>query len=298
LVHVHPIDNRAKAKLTSTSCGDTITGTSFESDDAEVLVLNFALTEPSEVTFDGCASSFEMEFHATAWSSTKSIQVSTTICENSKKGKSSTIFPEGIHHVTVRKTDSQSTGDYFISLSCGPKKAMAVKTEPKDVADLDPTSFASASCSQLLSGSTVGLPNNYGNTAGDVMYSFTTSTTQLVTFNGCGSSYDTYFWLLDSAYNLVTSNDDYCSLASFISTTLSAGSYYFVVDGFGSSTGTYSVQVTCGPLSITPTPSPSTSQIAVVACNQVLGGSTVGRPNNYGNAAGDVAYQFTSTSSQ
>ena len=66
----------------------------------------------------------------------------------------------------------------------------------------------------------------------------------------CGSSYDTKIRVFDGscgALNCIAGNDDFCGLQSEVSWTGVAGTtYYIQVFGFGSSTGTFTMEVRCG----------------------------------------------------
>ncbi|MEI6348003.1 MAG: glycine-rich domain-containing protein [Bacteroidota bacterium] len=89
--------------------------------------------------------------------------------------------------------------------------------------------------------------NDYGQASGDIFYKFTLSSTQTVQIKTCGSGFDTYLSLLDNAGNVITINDDDNSNCanneSFISTSLAAGTYYVVSEGFSSYTGNINTQI-------------------------------------------------------
>jgi len=109
----------------------------------------------------------------------------------------------------------------------------------------------------------------------------------------CGSGFDTYLWLTETDGTIVTFNDDSCGLSSRITSTLDAGEYVVVVDGFSSSTGQYTLDITCntGP---SPSPAPCTQNPPeFISCGHVISGSTSGSCDSYGNSAGDVRYTLS-----
>ena len=107
------------------------------------------------------------------------------------------------------------------------------------------------------SGTTCGYTNDYdsicpydGSTAPDVAYSYAPAEDGTVSIDLCSSQYDTkvYVWE-DKPWNTIACNDDagcgYAGWQSRIeSVTLSAGhSYYIVIDGYGTSCGTYLLKI-------------------------------------------------------
>lgn len=79
----------------------------------------------------------------------------------------------------------------------------------------------------------------------DVFYQFTTGicagTIQIGT---CTASFDTYIHLLDATGVQITYNDDACGSRSTINATVAANTtYYIVVEGYSSNTGTYTLTV-------------------------------------------------------
>jgi hypothetical protein len=84
--------------------------------------------------------------------------------------------------------------------------------------------------------------------APDVVYSFTPMGNVNICLSLCGSGYDTILAIYDQSLVSIACNDDYCGLQSQIENVpLTAGyTYYFVVDGYGNSCGSY-VFNTCSP---------------------------------------------------
>ncbi|MFQ6613344.1 MAG: carboxypeptidase regulatory-like domain-containing protein [Fidelibacterota bacterium] len=103
-------------------------------------------------------------------------------------------------------------------------------------------------------GSTAGFADDFGtNAAGDVVYQFVTTELSHVTISTDGSSYDTQLFLYDDCAGdyLYYDDDGGAGLQSLIqANNLPAGTYYIVVDGYGSNEGDYvlSVSATTGPL--------------------------------------------------
>jgi hypothetical protein len=83
---------------------------------------------------------------------------------------------------------------------------------------------------------------------GDHVYLFVPAASAQHTFSLCGSSYDTALEVrqMDCATGLsLGCNDDSCGLQSQLSAMLTAGTpYYVIVDGFGGSTGAYTLGIT------------------------------------------------------
>jgi hypothetical protein len=120
---------------------------------------------------------------------------------------------------------------------------------PTDVPHFPPYRFTD-------SGTTVGRANNFttciSNTAPDVIYTYTTITNQRVMISLCGSGYDTALELRrDGACpgtTQVACNDDNgpaCQgLQSSIFAVLDSGvTYFIIVDGWGSSAGSYTLNM-------------------------------------------------------
>ncbi len=123
-------------------------------------------------------------------------------------------------------------------------------------------------------GTTVGYADDYNpgtcifsQGAPDVVYVLTAPQDAVVTISLCGSGYDTGLGVYDGCPDAganVACNDDYCGLQSCVTVTLVIGhTYYIVVDGFGSNSGNYSLNVNtegvCGPC---PQPGPANDDCA------------------------------------
>jgi len=81
----------------------------------------------------------------------------------------------------------------------------------------------------------------------DVWYRFTLASSATVQISHCGSGWDTYMHLLNSAGTQITFDDDngpLCTgLSASISATLAAGTYYVVSEGYNTITGTVTTSI-------------------------------------------------------
>lgn len=110
-------------------------------------------------------------------------------------------------------------------------------------------------------GSTAGHINDYdwccpycGSTSPDVVYKFVAQENYGVTIDLCSSLYDTKVYVVEDAWsNVIACNDDaVCGYSGYQSklesVSLDMGhTYYIIVDGYGGLSGTYAMNVTCGP---------------------------------------------------
>ena len=105
-----------------------------------------------------------------------------------------------------------------------------------------------ASCGQTLTGSTSSSSNRIGNLAPDHIYEFCTSVSGTHTFNSCGSSFDTWLrvWTQDLSHELLSCDDcGSCGTQTILTGELGVGCYKLVIDGYSTSSGTYTVGITC-----------------------------------------------------
>lgn len=90
-----------------------------------------------------------------------------------------------------------------------------------------------------------------GSTSPDVVYSFEIYSYQLITFDLCGSSYDTKIYIYDEDLNLLACNDDYYfdSNCGFYTSYVEfwweepAATIYIVIDGYGGDCDEYTLEV-------------------------------------------------------
>jgi hypothetical protein len=107
-------------------------------------------------------------------------------------------------------------------------------------------------------GTTAGFTDDYdevcpyiGSTAPDVVYAYAATSTEAVDIDLCGSSYDTKLYVYDASLNLIACNDDFypsepCGVyvSKLENVTLNAGTtYYIIIDGYGSASGAYIIDI-------------------------------------------------------
>ena len=113
---------------------------------------------------------------------------------------------------------------------------------------LSPPPSSPSLCGQTVTGSTSGSSNRIGNAAPDHIYEFCTLARGTHTFNSCGSGFDTWIrvWTQDLSRELFGCDDcGACGTRTILTGELDAGCYQLVIDGFGTSSGSYTVQITC-----------------------------------------------------
>ncbi|HEV8286375.1 MAG TPA: DUF6443 domain-containing protein [Chitinophagaceae bacterium] len=105
--------------------------------------------------------------------------------------------------------------------------------------------------------------NDYGQPSPDIFYRFTVQGNTQISISTCSSAFDTYLHLLDGSGGLITFDDDngpVCSgLTASISipngsiTSLAAGTYYIVAEGYSTYTGIINLTVNLTVQPSTPT---------------------------------------------
>ncbi|MGM9475217.1 DUF6443 domain-containing protein [Pedobacter sp. GSP4] len=137
------------------------------------------------------------------------------------------------------------------------------------------TFSSSGTFSDTRSNADACLGNTLGQQSNDIFYKFSLSGTAEVELLHCGSGFDTYLHLLDQWGTEIAYNDD-SSLGpcpgsqAYIKTTLSAGTYYVVSEGYSTNTGNIvtTVNITFGVSSQLPVisyPNPSSLVLGVSA---------------------------------
>jgi hypothetical protein len=113
------------------------------------------------------------------------------------------------------------------------------------------------------------------NGAPGVWYTFV-GTGQTTTLSLCGSGYDTEIGVFSgtcAAPVCVTANDDFCGLQSQVTFSATLGTtYYILVTGFGTSSGAFSLAVTCAAA----IPNDVCTGAINIGCGQTIVGTTVG----------------------
>ena len=139
------------------------------------------------------------------------------------------------------------------------KPATAVIPPPADPAVLRQGGDTIADAVEIYmfyigSGTTAGYTDDYdevcpysGSTSPDVVYTFVATSSNLLTVDLFGSSYDTKVYLYDENLTLVACNDDfysdYTSRLDAVSVMYGVR-YYIVIDGYGGDYGEYQIEVT------------------------------------------------------
>ena len=132
----------------------------------------------------------------------------------------------------------------------------------------------------------------------DVFYSWTVTTADTYTISLCGSTYDTALGIFQDlgggvVGSQVGGNDDSCSLQSnIVCGSLTPGNYFVVVDGYGTGSGAYTLNIS-GTGGVSPC-----DGAPVAACGGSYTGDTTGDANFIGNPAPDNVYVFNSTQAQ
>ncbi|MFN8698658.1 MAG: T9SS type A sorting domain-containing protein, partial [Flavobacteriales bacterium] len=107
-------------------------------------------------------------------------------------------------------------------------------------------------------------------TANGVWYRYA-GNDQTVTASLCGSGYDSRISIYTGSCGTLTcvaGNDDACGLQSEVSFNAFAGDdYYIMVHGFGGSTGTFTLNITCDELCFTPNDDCATAQPITINTN-------------------------------
>lgn len=160
------------------------------------------------------------------------------------------------------------------------------------------------SCGETVTGTTQGVASSIGNGGGEHFYSFTLASMpnslgveidQLVQFDSCASSYDTYLrvFSIDLDEEMQSCDDcGDCGLQTVLDAVLTAGEYVLVIEGFSSAEGEYSVTMNC------PTLADEDSFLdGSIACGDTVRGTTVEAGSHIGNGASDHVYTFSLPSS-
>ncbi|WP_407426204.1 DUF6443 domain-containing protein, partial [Arcticibacter sp.] len=146
-----------------------------------------------------------------------------------------------------------------------------------------------------------GFSDNYGNSSPDVWYSFSLSQSTNIIISLCGSNFDTYLRVLDQNGSEILSNDDsgVCGgTNAYIASSLGAGTYYIVAEGYSSYTGDINLSFEV---------SGSGTASAGSNMSNAIDGGTYGSPgtftdtrsnadgclgNNIGQPSNDIYYRF------
>ena len=130
-------------------------------------------------------------------------------------------------------------------------------------------------CGDIVAGDTSDNTDTGGNAAPDEWYSFTgTGTSELVTVSLCnGTAYDSLIRVFDACGgNEIAVNDDACGLQSELTFTSDGTSTYLImIEGFGSSSGTFNLEITCAQ----PPVNDDCSNALPITCGDTVVGTTI-----------------------
>jgi hypothetical protein len=200
------------------------------------------------------------------------------------------VLPPGQYYLVVEGY-STSEGRYSVDMECS--------SGPDTNIDSGQTDFIACTGSHsTVNGSTVGMPSNFGNSAGEAMFFFNISgsagQTSFIQFDSCASTYDTWLRILslDSPNPQErTGCDDCgnCGTRTVLDADLPPGQYALLVEGFSNREGSYSVTMTCGQ----PT---SRGARQMIQCGHRVHNSTSNHAiatNVIGQPSHEIMYDFT-----
>jgi uncharacterized membrane protein len=108
-------------------------------------------------------------------------------------------------------------------------------------------------CDDIITGSTANATDSGGEAAPDVYYSYTGGATEYITISLCsgGTNYDSYLRVYSDCTlaTEIIANDDFCGEQSELTFESDGSSTYFImVEGAGTASGEYSLEISCTPL--------------------------------------------------
>jgi hypothetical protein len=276
------------------ACGQTVSGSTVgrgnhHGNVAGDAIFTFVATN-ADITFEACDSDYDSYLRLYDASGT---QVAYNDDHRGRCGGTNSLASHLEATVTVGQSYtivvdgfSSEEGSFVLTMLCG----SSPPPQPESL---------TISCGQTVSGSTVGASSSVGSSSGEHIYSFA-ATTSDVTFDACDSDYDSYLRLMDANLaSTLASNDDHggtCgsgarwSASKLEVTGLTIGTTYnIVIEGFSSYAGAYVLGMSC--------PAGDTAGSDTDLCGTRLSGSTVGEDSNFGNAAGEMTYDFVASGS-
>ncbi|WEK35220.1 MAG: DUF6443 domain-containing protein [Candidatus Pseudobacter hemicellulosilyticus] len=225
------------------------------------------------------------------------------LCQTNRASLQATNLPPGVYFIVVEGF-YLNAGDFTLEAQFN----VATNEGFNFFNPVEMGSFTQATGTYSNSRSNAGHYNDYGQPSEDVIYGFYIDGSRDVTISTCGSSLDTYIYLLGIDRSLMYSNDDNgpsCSgtSASLQINNLLSGYYYIVVEGKGSSSGNYTLNVTFSQ-QFPPASEGVNMGNAIVIGNYTAGGShtyTDSRSNDpangyghdYGGSSDDIFYKVS-----
>jgi uncharacterized membrane protein len=108
-------------------------------------------------------------------------------------------------------------------------------------------------CDDIITGSTANATNSGGEAAPDVYYSYTGGATEYITISLCsgGTNYNSYLRVYSDCTlaTEIIANDDFCGQQSeLIFESDGSSTYFIMVEGAGTASGEYSLEISCTPL--------------------------------------------------
>jgi len=244
----------------------------------------YMFTAPSTgaYSFDSCGSAFDSYLHVYARGTNNVRGNLVATCDD--------CGPCGLR--TVLSASLVAGGNYWVVVDGFSSNRGAYRLQT--ICPTRVTIQGTVGCGTVISGNSATGTNTVGNPAPEHWWRFQAPVTGSYIFNSCGSNYDTWVHIYrrigtSQVSTRVSTCDDCgpCGTRTVLTSTLSAGAYFVVMDGWSSSRGTYRLQITC--------PGGGRSIRGTMVCNRVVTGSTTGGTSSQGHSAPEHYYAFRST---
>ena len=251
----------------------------------------FTLSTDAAIQFDSCASTFDTFLRIAS----PALDQELTACDDCGDCGTHTVLdaelPAG-DYVLIIEGYADQEGTYSVMMNC---------LETGEFLD------GNVACGETVTGTTVGAGSHIGNGASDHVYDFhIDDDVRGVTFDSCGSEFDTYLRVLrgnehtllectdvDNCAEEVTGCDDCgeCGLQTVLvadplidpsTEALAPGDYLLIVEGFSSNEGVYTVTMDCRHEGDPPPPPPS-GAVACDAGEYLVDAGEVDKTQGYGH---------------
>jgi hypothetical protein len=274
-----------------------------------ITAICYTCTPPtaSASTVNDCANGlFHIDVNVTNMGSATSLIISnsydaTTVSVPNTGSYSTGSFPIG--------TPVSVTLEHDVDSQCDVSTALLSDTCPP--ANDECTGAIAVVCDDVVNGSTAGATDSIGNPSADVWYSYTGSgAVEDITASLCNSGFDTNMRVYDAcAGTQIATNDDFCGVNGWRSqvtfTSDGTSTYYILIEGYGSNTGSYEMSVTCEPHVDAPSNDELVSATPLVLGTPLTGQTTAGATQSAGDQPtcelfgfiADVWYSFTAPAS-